>query len=398
MPGKMKKEKRTIRIFWILFTFNALFYLPGATFGAYIGVYYRSQGITVSQIGLLSAIGPLLALIMQPLWGVLSDRTGKHMMVLRLALIGSAAGVLCYYRADRFWIFAACVFLYSLFNCAIGPIGDSIVVDMAQENDLKFSSIRLGGTLAYAVVVIFAGMYLKTHPTASFGITACAWLMMLSITFFMSGNVKKYKCEKKAGISLILKNKKILFVLFYACVFQIVLGCYGSFLGLVVTDMGYDNVTIGRLMCVSALSEVPVLLCINYLSRKIRIEYLLMIAGVVMSVRIWLPLTGSIAGVFLGQSLQGMTYMIMYYSGVMFLNKNLPRELHGTGQSLFYMVQSGVACTFSNIVGGWLGGRIGLLKTYFLYGLVLLVVTVLCGIFLYSHGKQANGNVRGSGV
>lgn len=113
------------------------------------------------------AIGRLLALVMQPLWGVVSDRKGRHMTVLRLALVGSAAGVLCYYRADTFALFAVCVLIYSFFNCAVGPIGDSIVVDMAQENGLKFSSIRMGGTLAYAVVVIFAGMYLKTNPTAS---------------------------------------------------------------------------------------------------------------------------------------------------------------------------------------------------------------------------------------
>ena len=82
---------------------------------------------------LLSAIGPLLALVMQPLWGVVSDRKGRHMTVLRLALVGSAAGVLCYYRADTFALFAVCVLIYSFFNCAVGPIGDSIVVDMAQE-------------------------------------------------------------------------------------------------------------------------------------------------------------------------------------------------------------------------------------------------------------------------
>ena len=381
----MRGDKKTIRIFWTLFAFNALFYIPGATFGAYIGVYYRSRGMDVSQIGLLSAIGPLLALVMQPLWGVVSDRKGRHMTVLRLALVGSAAGVLCYYRADTFALFAVCVLIYSFFNCAVGPIGDSIVVDMAQENGLKFSSIRMGGTLAYAVVVIFEGMYLKTNPTASFGITAAAWAIMLVITRFMNGEVKTHRCEKQAGILTVLKNKKILFVLFYACVFQIVLGCYGSFLGLVVTDMGYDNAVIGRLMCVSALGEIPVLLCIGYLSRKIRIEYLLLIAGAAMTVRIWLPLTGSIAGIFLGQSLQGVTYMIMYYSCVMFMNENLSKELHGTGQSLFYMVQTGLACTFSNIVGGWLGGKIGLLKTYFLYGLILLFVTVLCAFVLRSH-------------
>lgn len=160
--------------------------------------------------------------------------------------------------------------------------------------------------------------------------------------------------------------------------------------------MGYDNATIGRLMCVSALSEIPVLLCIGYISRKIRIEYLLLIVGAAMTIRIWLPLTGSIAGIFIGQSLQGMTYMIMYYSCVMFMNQNLSKELHGTEQSLFYMVQTGLACTFSNIAGGWLGGKIGLLKTYFIYGLVLLVVTVLCAIVLRRHFGRSKTTGRES--
>ena len=119
----MKGSKKTLRIFWTLFAFNALFYVPGATFGAYIGVYYRSKGMNVSQIGLLSAIGPLLALILQPLWGILSDRRGRHMAVLRLALAGSAAGVLCYYRADTFLLFAVCVSVYSFSTVQSGPSG-----------------------------------------------------------------------------------------------------------------------------------------------------------------------------------------------------------------------------------------------------------------------------------
>ena len=339
----------------MLFGFNALYYIPGATFSAYISVYYQSKGMSVSQIGLLSAMGPLLALVMQPAWGMLSDRTGKHMAVLRIALLGAAGGVLCYYRADTFWLFAACILIYGLFNCAIGPIGDAVVLDMARENDLEFSRIRMGGTLAYALVVVFAGVFLRDHPTASFGITAAAWGTMFLLTWFMRGDVKKYKTEKKAGVLSCFQNRKILFVLAYACIFQIVLGCYGSFIGVVVTDMGYDNAMIGRLMCVSALSELPVLLCIRFLMRKVKIEYLLLTAGAAMTVRIWLPLTGSIAFIFLGQALQGMTYMIMYYGCVMFMDQNFPREHRGTGQSLFYMVQSGIASTFSNIAGGWLG-------------------------------------------
>ena len=308
----MRADRKRWMTFWMLFGFNALYYIPGATFSAYIGVYYQSKGMSVSQIGLLSAMGPLLALVMQPAWGMLSDRTGKHMAVLRIALLGAAGGVLCYYRADTFWLFAACILIYGLFNCAIGPIGDAVVLDMARENDLEFSRIRMGGTLAYALAVVFAGVFLRDHPTASFGITAAAWGTMFLLTWFMRGDVKKYKTEKKAGVLSCFQNRKILFVLAYACIFQIVLGCYGSFIGVVVTDMGYDNAMIGRLMCVSALSELPVLLCIRFLMRKVKIEYLLLTAGAAMTVRIWLPLTGSIAFIFLGQALQGMTYMIMY--------------------------------------------------------------------------------------
>lgn len=51
-------------------------------------------------------------------------------------------------------------------------------------------------------------MYLKTNPTASFGITAAAWAIMLVITRFMNGEVKTHRCEKQAGILTVLKNKK----------------------------------------------------------------------------------------------------------------------------------------------------------------------------------------------
>ena len=380
----MRVERKRWRTFWTLFGFNALYYVPGATFGAYIGVYYQSRGMSVSQIGLLSAIGPLLALVMQPAWGLLSDRTGKYMAVLRISLLGAAGGVLCYYRADRFLLFAACVLIYSFFNCAIGPIGDAVVLDMARENELEFSRIRMGGTLAYAAAVIFAGMYLRSRPTASFGITAAAWGSMFLLTWLMRGDVKKYRPDRTASGALsCFRNGKVLFVLFYACIFQVVLGCYGSFIGVVVTDMGYDNATIGRLMCVSALSELPVLLCIRFLMRKVRIEALLLAAGAAMTVRIWLPLTGSIVCIFLGQALQGVTYMILYYGCVTFMDQNFPKEHRATAQSAFYMVQAGIASTFSNIAGGWLGERIGLMHTYFWYGLILLAVTAVCGFVLY---------------
>lgn len=391
--GFKTTDKHSRKIFWILFLYNSLFYVPGATYGAYISVYYKMQGMSIAQIGMLSAIGPLLALVMQPTWGIISDKKG-HINILRVVLLGAMVAVQLYYMADTFWMFVICVLVYTFFNCAIGPISDAVVVTMASENNLEFASIRMGGTIAYAIVVIFAGMFLDKHPTASFGITAVVWGLMFLVTFMMTGRVKK-KEQKKNDVSPleIFKDKKILFILCYACIYQIVSGCYGAFLGVFVTDMGYSNETIGKLMCVSALSELPILLTINYLMRKIRVEYLLLAAGIFMTIRIWLPLTGMIGFIFLGQALQGTTYMVMYYSCVMYMNRNLPKELQGTGQSMFYMVQAGIASTFSNLVGGWLGDHFGLQLIYFVYGLILLIVTVTCGTVLYRKFDAKEGKI-----
>lgn len=65
--------------------FNALSYISGATFTPYITTYYKSRGVSVAQIGVLTAVGPLIALFPQPLWGVLADRTGRHLLFLRAA-------------------------------------------------------------------------------------------------------------------------------------------------------------------------------------------------------------------------------------------------------------------------------------------------------------------------
>ena len=50
----MRGDKKTIRIFWTLFAFNALFYIPGATFGAYIGAGDVFHGAYI--VGLLEGM------------------------------------------------------------------------------------------------------------------------------------------------------------------------------------------------------------------------------------------------------------------------------------------------------------------------------------------------------
>lgn len=382
-PGGNSAGAGSFRTFCVLVFFNALVYISNATFTPYITTYYKSRGITVAEIGILTAIGPLVALFLQPMWGILADRTGKHLWFLRVAAAGSMLSVLFFYRAASYPEFAAVMALYSFFSIVIAPLGDAVAVGYVQEHGYRFSIVRMGGTVGYAIVVGIAGTYINRNPSLSFGLTAAVFALVLLSTFAMPGGRRKEERPKdRSAIRKILRNKKVRFVFFYAFLFQTALGFYSSFFSVFVVDQGYDNGTIGMLMCISASSEIPVLLLIDRVMKRFRLESMLMFSGFLMVVRMLLPLVPGLFFLALSQMLGGLTYMVTYYCTVMFINENLGEKLRGTGMSLLCMVQTGLASLFSNILGGCLGQAFGLRMTFLLYAAALLAAMLLCVPFL----------------
>jgi oligosaccharide:H+ symporter len=393
----MKSEKRML---WSLISYNSLFYVAAATFGPFISVYYNNKGLSITQIGLLSEVGALVALFIQPMWGITADRKNKRRQFLMTAIIGAGVFVMSYLLASGFYSFLICAFLFSIFSCAIGPLGDTVAINIAEKYEFKYSTIRMGGTISYAFVVILAGIFIKSNPRLSFPVTSCIYLLMLLTVLRLPDVYRKEKKEiqkRKVNahdILQVVKNKKVLFILFFLCIFQIVLGCYGSYLSILVMQLGYDNRMIGILMCVSAVSEIPILLNLDRIIRRFGTINVMLFAGFILVIRIFLPSLGSITGIILAQMLQGFTYMIMYYSTVMYMIRNLKEELHSTGQSLLCLVQAGIASLFSNVIGGYLCDRLGIVRTYRLYGSLFLGALIIIVVFLCFYRRNTKQKTK----
>ena len=70
----------------------ALIYMASGAMNPYITLYYKQQGLSTGQIGVISAIGPLATLLLQTAWGRLADRTNrKGVLILALAASGVCA-------------------------------------------------------------------------------------------------------------------------------------------------------------------------------------------------------------------------------------------------------------------------------------------------------------------
>jgi len=128
-----------------------LFYL--CYFGAsgvyfpYAGLYLGAIGLNGSQIGLIASTVPLAGVLLQPLWGLLSDRYGWRKRLLTTALLAAALTAPFVALAHSFALLllpialldqhlhAAGMFLVAGLVCAVAIVGLLLVMphtDMAQ--------------------------------------------------------------------------------------------------------------------------------------------------------------------------------------------------------------------------------------------------------------------------
>lgn len=92
------------RWLWLL-AVNSMIYMASAAFSPYLTLYYKQNGISSLEIGTLMAVGPVVSICIQPLWGIFSDLTGRRKLTLAIVVLGTAATVLGYRFGSGFGFF-----------------------------------------------------------------------------------------------------------------------------------------------------------------------------------------------------------------------------------------------------------------------------------------------------
>ena len=384
-----------------LFLINAFVFIPTAQYTPFLSAYYAKAGITALEIGILLTIGPIVSIIIQPIWAYISDRTGKRKLVLCFVVLGTAFSLLSYYIGKTFLSFFIASLLLAVFVTSIIPLNDANTLHIAHRNELDFSKIRMGGTIGYAITVIFAGKIVKNNPSIGFLMGSVAYVILFLL-------ISRFPKEDKAGISPskpnhvsgrpkerqsllhIFESKEIYFILAFAFINQVGLSFNYSFLGVYMLEMGMTESSMGLINCIAALSELPVLLLINYIIKRFSPMKISLIACFLLSVRILTVTGGSLPFVIMSAVLHGMTYMTVYFSCAVYISKNVKRENQSKGQSILTIIQAGLASITGNIVGGLLVDKLGLKTSYLIMATTVITVAGSIALLQYLYEKKHN--------
>jgi len=375
------EERRAGKLF---FTMNALLFMCFAVFWPFLSAHFANLGIDSGRIGLLLSLASASTVIFLPIWSRISDRTGNRRGVLKIITLGSSITVLLFIVSKSFLALLFTIFAFAGFYACFAPLQDAIVITYLSKTKMKFSSIRAGGTIGFAVMILFSGYIYAYNSTLTF-ILASVIFFILFLCVRKIPQVEIVKKEKrKLDYRRLFHNKKVIFILFIAFVVQVAQGFYFAFLGFYIQELGYTSREIGIANFISVIFEIPVFLVIDRVLKRFSVISVTIFCGFMVALRMFMLYSAAGIGmIYLSTLGNGIAFIGMYYSCATFINQEMEEDLKSTGQSMIALAQMGLGNITGNTLGGFISQYVGTRFAYLYYGVGLSIFCVICtGVFV----------------
>ncbi len=378
-----------------LFLINSFMYIACAIYIPFLNLYYRQNGITSTQIGILGMLACISSLFIQPIWAKRVDDTGKAKTYSVIIVLGAALALQTYYLGTDFKSFFLAAALLSVFSTTIIPLTDTICIRNAARYGHNFSIIRMGGTIGYAIAVYLFGIYLKGRPERSFAIAGIAYVIMAILMLGLPRHENELPIaiehsKKRFRISEIYKDNNIYFLLLLAFFFQLGASFYNGFITVFAADKGMGETGVGLLQSVSALSEIPILLGYKYIPVRKKGLRLLSMVTVLMGVRLLIASAGMLPAFIVAQSMNGLSGMVFYLGCMDFIYEHVKGGKETEGQSVLYIVQAGAASILGNLLGGAAIDALGIGSAFAAFGITVMACAAIT-LFILTWSTKVAG-------
>lgn len=357
-----------------------LFYGAAASLFPFLVIYYEKLGLNGYQIGFLAGIMPLISLFSAPFWGGIADATQKHKRLLLLTMSISIVIAYALSFASDFLYLIPLVALLAFFIAPIMPIIDNSVMSRLAERTDQYGKVRLWGAMGWGVAAVFGGWLIERLGLswAFYGymiLMGMGLLVVWKLTVSQAGIGSKFW----SGLRVLFSNPAWVLFLFTVVVFGIGSAVIQNFLFLYMNDLNASKILMGLSLMIATISELPVLYFSDRLLARFGIPGMMISSMLFLSLRllaysfVQIPML-----ILLIQLLHGLTYSLMWVSGVSFAAKYAPYGMGATAQGLFSGVLLGLAAALGAFFGGTLYENTGPVTMFRVIGLF-----VLTGITIY---------------
>ncbi|HKK95197.1 MAG TPA: MFS transporter [Anaerovoracaceae bacterium] len=328
-----------------------LTYAPVGIICPLIGQYLDYIGFSGTQIGIVTAVGTTASIPAGLIWGKIYAECNHGKRVVAMLCIMAATFALISLSISTFILFTIVYAFIFFFQGPVMGLCDAMVM----EEKLEFSTIRLFGSVGYALAVFAGGrigesLGLKYIFVLYAAIFFLAGIIALSIHEIQHKGFERKKLEGK--YPRLLKEKRYIKMLVSGFFIIGANVANNTYFGFLYRDGGGTIAGIGFVFFLMTLSEAPFMRIAPRLAKKVTPEKLILYAMIISIARYFWFSTGPSSELLTAFFfVQGIVNGFILVEFIKCLSKHVKEDLVGIAMPTFYSVTTG-----STIICNYFGG------------------------------------------
>jgi MFS transporter, PPP family, 3-phenylpropionic acid transporter len=332
--------------------------LAGGSFGSYLSLLLVHNGLNSGQIGILMATGTLVAITIQPMWGIISDRYNQTRLVLILS-VAVPALLAVFYRSEYFIVLLLVYTCSTIFSSTQAPIADSYAISAANRAGATYGSIRLMMSIGAALGAYAGGMYVSTFSVSTIWLPFLFFnLIAVLIAFTLPKQAEENHMMRQSftqGVRQLLGNRVFLAFLGGSFLVNQTMAAFGTYFVIAFQSVGGSTRYAGIALFLASVTNVPSMLFASKVIKRLGRERTLLLGALIYVLRWGIQVAFPYPSVMIGvQVLHGLSFGFFYIAAVEYVSQITSNEMQATGQSVFNMVFSGFAGIVGNLLNGFL--------------------------------------------
>lgn len=331
---------------------------------SFMPAYFQLNGLTSSQIGILMSLNPIIAILVQPFFGVRVDRSPSKNRFFAILMLGSiGATFVLSFPGASFYLLIANILVLAFFQASLTPISESISLESLEKLKKSYAPSRMGGTIGYSLSAILLGYLMGINSRYMF---YCAILIsFVHILIILKMNtVKGHQTqENRVPLRVLFQDKTLLLFFLFASVGAMLMNFYYTFVPTHFLKLGGSSHQLGIIFFISAIFEVPFLLFADRIVKKLGNSLLLFISMIIVGLRILLlAIIKDPIYIYPLSALNGLCFIVFNYVIAVYINRTVAKELRTTGQTVL-AVFMGSGRVLGTLVGGFMIDQLGMHST-----------------------------------
>jgi len=353
------------------FSFYFLYFAAIATYGPYMVLYYRDLEFSGTQIGILTSLPSLIAIISVPLWTGIADRTNRHKLIMSFCMLVGITSLFILPSLKTFALVFSLSIISNIFFSPVSAFSDNASMTMLEGRKDLIGRLRLGGTIGFGITATIAGIFVEEYGLkfAFWGGAAIFFLGFLVSQQLEHGGKPKGENVIRGRVADLLRNPQWLLFLIAAFTCGFAFAASNIYFFPYMDTLGIDESIMGITLTVGTIAEIPLLIFANRLVKRFNAFGLLFFSMIMTGLRLFLfAVAQGPTAILLVQLLNGFAYPLTWIAGVTFADETAPEGYRATAQGLFSSVGMGLGAAVGGFTGGLIFENLGSRAMFWIFG------------------------------